>query len=168
MKLIDLINIENKTIEDIKELVIFTAASGFIYNHFSNNNLNKDEVLKGISYTVKIEEIIERINNQSIHTQLYENVYIRAYGILDVCVSRVASLLINKHPLKYLKDQNISFLHILEGDIEKLKEGKIQKAINEFSMNKNAFLALQDLLDVFEIDKSEFNKFKKNITIFMQ
>ncbi|OMF16588.1 hypothetical protein BK131_00900 [Paenibacillus amylolyticus] len=162
----DIQNLGNEAVNNIKELTIFAEASKYIYLSFMNSasNISEDDFQLKINFDVKIEDIVEQIQDNTITTKLYENGIIRAYGILEVYIQGIASLLVNKYPLKHVKNTPGLKLHdIFNANIQDMKQMHINNTINELTRSKNMYEVYSNLASPHNLDTSETTSFNVDI-----
>jgi hypothetical protein len=147
------IEARKKFFRDIGELARFAEASEYIYKHFSITAEElKNEKLPNLTKIVKVEEVIESIVNHSVLVLLYENVIVRAYGTLEVFVGKVIDAIIRDSPIDFIERKKIDLSDLYEGDIEKLKEGFIEKAITDATSNKSMYVSIENIFNTTGID----------------
>ncbi|WP_438498499.1 hypothetical protein [Paenibacillus sp. IHBB 3054] len=151
---IELNAISTQAVNEIKELAIFAEASKYIYQHFTSTaeDIRDVEIKPNVNYGVSVEELIEQISNGTITNKLYENVIVRAYGTLEVYIQKVVSLIINENTSIFLKGISIPLTTLIDGDIDKLIQGYINRSVFEKMSNKNMYDAISSVLKTLNVD----------------
>jgi hypothetical protein len=150
---------------DIKELAVFAEASKYIYKHFTStvDAIKSEKLSKNLNYDIKIDDVVDLILNDTITTKLYENVIVRAYGILEVYIQTIADNLINSYPTFFVGQKEIKLSQLFEGDVEKLKQGIINESIAKYTSNKNMYEASINLLKPFNLEISNLKNYERTI-----